>query len=58
MLIRRLGGTVKIAEVFLDYKYKGSENKINYGIRVYSGDGNKLKRYLEFEFRGVIFKKI
>ncbi len=51
MLIKRLGGTVKIAEVFLEYKYKGNENKLNYGISVYSGNGNKLKNYLEDEFR-------
>ena len=38
MLIKRLGGTVKIAEVFLEYKYKGNENKLNYGISVYSGN--------------------
>ncbi len=51
VLIKRLGGTVKIAEVFLDYKYKGSENKLNYGISVYSGNGDKLKSYLEKEFK-------
>lgn len=61
LLIKRLGGTVKIAEVFLEYRYDGSENKLNYGISVYSGNGNKLKKYLESEFRkeGVkaIFRK-
>lgn len=51
LLIKRLGGTVKIAEVFLEYKYQGSENKLNYGISVYSGNRNKLKHYLENEFR-------
>ena len=51
LLIKRLGGTVKIAEVFLDYKYNGSRNKLNYGISVYSGNGNKLKSYLENEFK-------
>lgn len=51
VLIKRLGGTVKIAEVFLEYKYKGSENKLNYGISIYSGDGNRLKNYLEIEFK-------
>ena len=51
LLIKRLGGTVKIGEVFLEYKYKGSDNKLNYGISVYSGDGNQLRDYLQKEFR-------
>ncbi|MBS3150933.1 hypothetical protein J4443_00960 [Candidatus Woesearchaeota archaeon] len=51
LLIKKLGGTVKICEIFLDYKYKGTENKLNYGISVYSGDGDKLKSYLEKEFK-------
>ena len=51
LLIKRLGGTVKIADVFAEYKYNGNENKLNYGISVYSGDGNKLKRYFENEFK-------
>src|SRR3989344_4415286 len=51
LLIKRLGGTVKIAEVFLEYKYNGSENKLSYGISVYSGNENKLKNYLQNEFK-------
>ena len=38
-LVKRLGGTVKIAEVFLDYEYKGEENKLNWGISVYKEKG-------------------
>ena len=51
LLIKRLGGTVKIAEIFLEYKYKGTENKLNFGISVYSGDGSKLRDYLQREFK-------
>jgi len=51
LLIKRLGGTVKIAEVFAEYKYRGSENKLNYGISVYSGNGTKLRNFLESEFK-------
>ena len=51
LLIKRLGGTVKIAEIFLEYEYKGSENKLNFGISVYSGDGSRLRDYLEGEFK-------
>lgn len=51
LLIKRLGGTVKIAEVFLEYEYKGDKDKLNYGISVYSGNGIKLKNYLNREFK-------
>ena len=45
-LIKKLGGVVKIAEVFNEYKYKGSDNGLNYGISVYKGDSSKLKNLL------------
>ncbi|MBI2508258.1 methyltransferase domain-containing protein [Candidatus Woesearchaeota archaeon] len=51
LLIKRLGGTVKIAEVFAEYKYSGRENKLNYGISVYSGNETKLRNFLESEFK-------
>ncbi len=50
-LVKRLGGTVKIAEVFLDYEYKGEENKLNWGISVYKGEGGDLRKYLTKEFK-------
>ncbi|MAG45228.1 MAG: hypothetical protein CMH63_00440 [Nanoarchaeota archaeon] len=51
ILIKRLGGTVKIAEVFMDYKYKGEENRLNWGISVYKGQGKELRNYLTKEFK-------
>ena len=50
-LIKKLGGVVKIAEVFNEYKYKRSHNSLNYGISVYKGDSSKLKNLLLKEFK-------
>lgn len=36
-ILNDLGGTVKIGEVFEEYIYKGSKNKLNFGISVYKG---------------------
>ena len=46
-IIKRLGGVIKIAEVFKEYEYNGNDNRLNYGISVYKGNQSKLKSYLE-----------
>lgn len=50
-LIKKLGGVVKIAEIFSEYKYNGNENKLNYGISVYNGNSSKLNNLLSKEFK-------
>jgi len=50
-IIKKLGGVIKIAEIFSEYKYDGSENKLNYGISVYKGNASKLNNLLSREFK-------
>lgn len=49
-LIRRLGGVVKIGEVFEEYVYAGSKDRLNYGISVYKGR-DILSKMLKKEFK-------
>ena len=49
-LLNNLGGVVKIAECFKEYKYKGSLNKLNFGVSVYNGEDN-LSEILKNEYK-------
>jgi len=49
-MLSDLGGTVKIGECFEEYKYKGSKNKLNYGVSVYKGKDN-LTEILKKEYK-------
>ena len=49
-LLNNLGGVVKIAECFKEYKYKGTLNKLNFGVSVYSGRDD-LSEVLKDEYK-------
>jgi len=59
-MLNNLGGTVKIGEVFEEYEYKGSKNKLNYGVSIYKGKDNLIeilkKEYKKEEVKAMLRK--
>ena len=49
-ILKDLGGTVKIGEIFEEYFYKGRLNKLNFGISIYKGK-DSLSKILKDEFK-------
>ena len=59
-LLDRLGGIVKVGEIFSEYLYKGDSNKLNFGVSVYKGRdvlSKNLKSYFKKEKVKAVLKK-